>query len=145
MQKVKEIIACPICGAEVTLEDKFCPKCNVEFAPGVMNVPQWDERSAKKPGERRIYSSTFIQASIISIAYIVGYGTILAGSYVSSIGTADLNSMLFLAVSGGTTVAFAIFAAAYIGTRRGTEAMRVSVPMIVAFVMLLPMLMLMKW
>jgi uncharacterized protein YbaR (Trm112 family) len=146
MEEVVEIIACPVCNQEVTLQDDACPHCGAEFAPGIVSGAKTEgkmkNRAANEPIER-YYSekpvvSTGVQTILLGITYIFGYASILAGNYISNGGLLNNSYMMMLVTIGAITIAFAFIAAFLLGRFGGAASYRINIPMMIGFLLLLP-------
>ncbi len=143
MTEVTDIVACPVCGTEVSLTDTRCPKCNAEFAPGVMDEPLdaaavTARKKDRKAGAQGRGIMPSMQATVLAITYAVGYGSIIAANYVSSGGIINQSYMQLLLAIGGLTVAIAVGSALMMGRLGGVQASRVSFALIATFVLLIP-------
>lgn len=151
MNEVADIVACPVCGTEVSLTDTRCPKCNAEFAPGVMDEPldtsmtaRKKERKSGSESGKRVLPST--QAVVLAVTYAVGYGSIIAANYVSSGGIVNQMYELVLLAIGGLTLAVSVASALLMGRIGGIQASRVSFALVATFVLLIPPLVfIFKW
>lgn len=154
MTRFTEIIACPVCGTEVSLTDSHCPKCNAEFAPGVMDEPIESAANARtkerRPGragssKRGVMAST--QATALGLTYAIGYGSIIAANYISSGGIVNQSYEQLMLLLGGVTLLVA-FVSALAMSRVGNtaKASKTSFAMIATFLLLIPpLLLLFKW
>lgn len=146
MTGVTDIVACPVCGTEVSLTDTHCPKCNAEFAPGVMDEPL-DAAVAARRKERMAMRSRnsnraqFVptwQAIILSLTYAVGYGSIIVANYISSGGLVNRQYEQIMLIIGAVTLAAAVVSAFLIGRLGGSQSSRLSFALIATFLLLLP-------
>ena len=150
-----DIVACPVCGTEVSLTDTHCPKCNAEFAPGVMDEPldtAVTETRAESRGQREFSLSKetvrpVTQAALLSITYGIGYLSLIVANYISNGGTVNLNYEQLMILIGGVTLIVAFVSAAAMGRiGRTAQASRTSLALIAAFILLIPPLVLVfKW
>ena len=154
MEEVLEIIACPVCNQEVTLEDASCPHCGAEFAPGVVNDTKIGGKMKTEAANRsagRLHStkpivSTGAQTILLGATYLFGYASILAGNYISHGGLLNNSYMTILVAFGVITIAFAFIAALLFGRLGGAVNYRINIPMMIGFLLLLPpLLFIFRW
>ncbi len=152
MNEISDIVACPVCGTEVSLTDTHCPKCNAEFAPGVMDEPAYQGTASKKSERkmsasgRNTVTSSSTQVIALLLTYAFGYGTIIAANYVSSGGIINLGYEQLLLLLGGITLAAAVVSAFMIGRIGGAQSGKVTFALLAAFVLLIPPLVIVfKW
>jgi hypothetical protein len=141
MAETKEIIACPVCGAEVTLEDKECPNCKAEFAPGVMEAPVDKQVTINKEMNVRLP----LLSILMFVSYAAGYSNIIAANYFSLGGLINTGIMDIL-IAAGAVIIVASFIFAYIVSRKEKGFAPIAIGAAAAFLLLLPPLaILLKW
>ncbi len=154
MNEVTDIVACPVCGTQVSLTDTHCPKCNAEFAPGVMDEPL-DAAVAAKHRERKAARSGLMtkggmvpsmQVTILAVTYAVGYASVIAANYISSGGIINQQYEQLLIMAGALTLAAAIVSAFFVGRLGNIQSTRISFALIATFLLLIPpLLIIFKW
>lgn len=145
MTGTTDIVACPVCGTEVSLTDTHCPKCNAEFAPGVMDEPLESAIAARRKerkNSRSVLSGTgslpSMQIILLSLTYAVGYGSIIAANYISSGGIVNQGYEQIMLLVGAITLAAAVVSAFLIGRFGSIQSGRISFALIATFVLLIP-------
>lgn len=149
MEDVIEVVACPVCGKEVSMEDPSCPHCGAEFDPGVTEEPSaaghtgsaaTHETALKTHSGNGFFnfSSPIAQMSLLGLTYIFGYGSILAGNYVSNGGLLNGSSEMMLVGAGIVTIAVSVLTALLLGRTGNAKTGRMSFSMIALFLLLIP-------
>ncbi len=147
MEDVIEVVACPVCGKEVSMADPSCPHCGAEFEPGTAEEPVVQGHGGRTAAHESAltshngmfdFNSTMVQMSLLGITYIFGYGSIVAGNYISNGGLLNASSEMILVVAGIITIAVSIFTALLLGRTGGAKTERLSFSMIALFLLLIP-------
>ncbi|MBX8631796.1 MAG: hypothetical protein KIY12_01885 [Thermoplasmata archaeon] len=148
MEDVVEIIACPVCNQEVTLEDESCPFCGAEFAPGVVssgnragrNVANTHSASISSRTHTGPASSRAMQMGLLGITYVLGYVTIVVANYISNGGLVNTGPEMILIGVGAVTIMIALAGAVILGKIGGPASFRFNIPLLAGFILLLPTL-----
>ncbi len=150
MEDVIEVVACPVCGREVSMTDPSCPHCGAEFEPGTTDEPTGMARTGgakteatavtanEHKGMSGFNSSVLAQISLLVITYAFGYGSIIAGNYVSSGGLLNGSPEMMLVAAGVVTIAASLITALLLGRAGNAETGRLSFSMIALFLLLIP-------
>jgi hypothetical protein len=153
MEEVVEVVACPVCGKEVTMEDVSCPHCRAAFEPGTAEEPAVAGRGSSNALHQKNaardnfnFDSAGVQTSLLGITYVFGYGSIIAANYVSSGGLLNASSEMMLVTAGIITIAFSILIAFFLTRVGDIRTWKINYSMIALFLLLLPPLILaFKW
>lgn len=136
-----EVIVCPVCGTDVSLEDTECPNCGAEFAPGITEEPQ--AVVERHEGRREVGLAGY--SVLVTLVFAVGYGTVLVANYVSLGGTVNTGAMDALVAAGAITILISFIAALTI-SRAVTGFSRIAVGLFASFIMMLPgLIIVLRW